>query len=84
MSARSYLKYIMVEGDAPIIFPVTLTHKDVAGKMDITSAGFVAIEANEDGDIFASAYGESISLDKRSLPETDSRIITEMLNEEDV
>ena len=47
------LKYIVINGSEMIIFPPTLQHKDVAGSMCVTSAGFI-----EGG----KCYGQSDSL----------------------
>lgn len=59
------LKYIVINGSEMIIFPPTLQHKDVAGSMCVTSAGFI-----EDG----KCYGQSDSLNISSK-ESDNRLL---------
>ena len=64
--------------NVPIIFPDCLTHTDVAnnygGKDNVVSAGFVQISSDSDGMNTYHAYGDSISLGKKS-EENDSYII---------
>lgn len=58
-------KYIIIDNFKPIIFDVTLQHKDIAGDFNVTSAGF--IENNI-------CFGRSDSLNIESK-ESDLRII---------
>jgi len=68
-------KYVMFDtfsGYVPIIFPPTLSHAELRNKFpnwDVVSAGFVQWE--EEG-IFA--YGDSVSLNKKSRPEDTNYI----------
>ena len=59
------LKYIVINGSEMILFPPTLQHKDVAGNMFVTSAGFI-----EGG----KCYGQSDSLNISSK-ESDNRLL---------
>lgn len=75
----SVAKYIIIDEREPVIFPDTMTHADVANALGgahlITSAGFVHIDWRG----AYSAYGESISLKKKSKPEEDSTLINRRL-----
>ena len=72
-------KYIIfadeVGGDTVIIFPITLQHGDVARmlRMDTVSAGFVYFTRTG-----VEAFGESLSLGKKSREE-DSALIAKQL-----
>ena len=58
-------KYIIIDNIKPVIFDITLQHSQIAGNLNITSAGFL-----ENGKCF----GRSDSLNIESKP-TDSYII---------
>lgn len=62
------LKYIIIDEIFPIIFSAALTHKDIATGMKATSAGFCF--RNLDG--YWQCYGESISLNLKSLGQADA------------
>lgn len=64
------MKYIIFENGEPVIFPDTLSHKEVAGNHPVKSAGFCTVETylNQFDDLraMATVWGESISLGKKS------------------
>lgn len=70
------MKYIIRAGGhglpCPVMFGDTENHNDIAYRLggEIISAGFVDL-----GDNGVQCYGESISLNIRSRPEIDSKII---------
>lgn len=72
------MKYIIFENGEPVIFPDTLSHREVAGNRPVRSAGFCAIETylNQFDDLraMATVWGESTSLGKKS-DEKDEDII---------
>jgi hypothetical protein len=77
-------KYICIEypgiGEAIIIFPEFLTHKDMARNnaacgCNIISAGFV--QENATGGLVC--YGDSVSLEIKSRPEIDTALVNRML-----
>lgn len=72
-------KYIICEGDTPVVFPEILQHADVArnlfGQRKISGAGFVYV--NSQGSY--SCYGESVSLKVKSRNEEDSKILNKYL-----
>lgn len=75
------MKYIMVDEIFPIIFQTYLVHKDIAHGVrsnPVTSAGFVQRDA--EGNYHC--YGESVSLNIKSNPEMDSKIINTFLKGE--
>ena len=86
-------KYIIVEypmgADTPYVFPVWEKHSDVAERMRalpdrVLSAGFVSFSAECDTGncpcaiVYVTAFGDSISLGKKSRPE-DSKLIAKAL-----
>ncbi len=77
----SEMKYIMIDDIFPIVFHSSHVHKDVAfgiRSQPVTSAGFVILDA--EGNYHC--YGESISLNIKSKPEMDSKIINRFLKGE--
>jgi hypothetical protein len=80
------IKYIIVDAgfgtEAPVLFSELLKHSEVANGRKVYGAGFVQIHAEEkDGEqvLVATCYGESTSLDIKSRPEEDSKIVTSQL-----
>lgn len=75
------MKYIIFDDNTAIIFANSTSHKDIADKKSVRSAGFCTIETyrNSFDDIRArvSCYGESISLGVKSN-ESDNKIIERM------
>lgn len=74
------LKYIIVDdglNEKPIIFSNLDQHNDIAYRLSWkpVSAGFVTMVNGQ-----AECYGESISLNIKSRPEEDSKIINRFLN----
>ena len=59
------LKYVVVENMYPIIFDPSLTHKDIASNLNVTSAGFI-----ENGKCYG--YSDSLNL---GISEKDEYII---------
>lgn len=81
------IKYIILDGRTPIIFPDHIGHDDMARgqRQRPTSAGFVSLIpiSQPDGKrsfINATVYGESISLDLQSQGDKDNLIIEKFLN----
>ena len=77
------VKYVIVGGSA-IVFSAAIQHKDMVGyNQKCEGAGFVRFRVSKDsyGEdvITAHCYGKSISLDIKSRPEEDSRIITSQI-----
>jgi hypothetical protein len=73
------IKYIRIEKDI-IIFPETIVHLDVArsfGRSNVISAGFISFDFNGKGE--HDCYGESTSLNLKSLPE-DTQLLRRQLN----
>jgi hypothetical protein len=72
-------KYIIADGNIPIVFAEVITHADMArnigAKSDqIVGAGFVYIQ--DDG---YKVYGESVSLQVKSRGADDERILNKYL-----
>lgn len=71
------LKYLIcsVRGtESAILFPGTFDHAEVAGKMNVLSAGVCQIGISENEEINVSTFGDSISLQKKPRPE-DAELI---------
>ena len=69
------MKYVMFEAgglEYPVLFPDFIKHNDIRQSIghEVISAGFVSV--GSDGNL--TAYGESVSLGKKSRPE-DSKIL---------
>ncbi len=64
------MKYIIVDNLFPVIFPIYISHKDIAQNQNITSAGFI----DYDGKV----YGFSDTLNLHSN-EKDQKIIDRVL-----
>ena len=75
-----YKKYIIVEC-FPVIFDPAIQHDDIARNLPykITSAGFMKIE-NVKEQLFIKCWGESNSLNIKSNPEDDKKIIQRFFN----
>ena len=71
------MKYIIFDDglDTAIVFDELLTHKDIAGGRAVKSAGFCRLNSVPSWPVW-DAYGESISLGKRSMA-GDSRLIAD-------
>ena len=63
-------KYIIINETKPIIFDITLCHKDIAGEQNVTSAGFV----DRDGTCFGLADSLGITSKK-----SDTKLIRTFL-----
>lgn len=77
------MKYIVVDNGSwidPYIFSEAVQHFEMASNIhgDVISAGFVYWTPNG-----LECYGESISLDVKSRPEEDSKMINKMLGASD-
>ena len=73
------MKYVVVDNglyDLPVIFPETVLHNEMAFKIGgmPLRAGFVKVR---DGEVIC--YGESISLDLKSDPVEDAKLISRFL-----
>jgi len=75
-------KYIIVQtsygGEEAIIFGELLTHKEVAGNLDVISAGFCQLA---DGGFTYSVWGSSVTLGIGSRKE-DSEILNRLFSED--
>jgi hypothetical protein len=72
------IKYIMQDGDTPILFPEWLTHSDVARSLgrDVISAGFCNVGGRDDyGNPLFHCYGKSVSMQLKSRGQQDSDIL---------
>lgn len=70
----SVMKYIVVdvtgEGVFPIVFPASLTHKEVArihraGQINVVAAGFCTLTSVEKGPAKAYGHSETLNLSSR-------------------
>ena len=82
------LKYIILDGVIPVIFPEGVEHSQIASgtNMEVTSAGFVSLvpissSKERPAKINATVSGESITLDKKSQGDKDNSIIERVLND---
>jgi len=75
------MKYVIVNEDTPILFPAMVDHNFFVQGLNVTSAGFVDIEARilpEGYELIVYVYGQSTTLKKHSRTE-DTEIIERML-----
>ena len=79
----SQLKYIVFSDIDFVIFPVGMTHSNVARSIPVVSAGFLHLKSIDNRIASAHCFGESTSLGIKSNPEKDSRIITGALRNGD-
>lgn len=71
------MKYIMTRY-SPIVFSDALNHRDVSSGWEVTSAGFVSVEWNEEEKKFNCVpYGESVSLGLK--PDTEDKLKLERM-----
>lgn len=72
-------KYVIVNGSA-IVFSAAIKHSEIASKEDVQGAGFVTFYSTDpDGEVKASAHGESFSLGVKSRGQIDSDIISRQI-----
>ena len=79
MSSK-YVRLIYKNNDIVFIFPKIVSHNEFVASLnvdrkDIISAGFASLFQNHKNNIVYKCFGNSTSLNKKSLPE-DSRIAT--------
>jgi hypothetical protein len=72
-------KYVITEDKVIIVFPELIQHSEFK-HFNPTSAGFISIGVNKQGNPSCSCYGESISLGLKSNPEEDTKIAKRQLN----
>lgn len=76
------MKYIILSDNTPIIFPDSVSHKNMANGRQVKSAGFCRIETrrNEYDDVVANVccWGNSDSLGINSQTMEDEKIIASM------
>jgi hypothetical protein len=72
-------KYVITEDRVIIVFPELMQHSEFK-RFNPTSAGFISIGVNKEGNPTCSCYGESISLGLTSNPEEDTQIAKRQLN----
>ncbi len=81
MDTAKYIVAEIVSGgvamETPIIFPSFIAHSDIAQNLKVISAGFVQFTPDqEDRDcVDVEAFGESVSLNLKSRPKKDARLI---------
>ena len=73
------MKYVMINDDKPIIFFDIQNHNEFIRMGNITSAGFISIRKDDNGNILCKVYGKSTSL-KLSPAEHDEEMINDLLN----
>ena len=71
------LKYIIVDGKNVIVFPETLNHSQFK-HLNPTSAGFIFFQQDANHVVTCKCYGESVTLNLKSL-EKDSQLATNQL-----
>lgn len=78
---KGEMKYIMIDGSFPVIFPDTVIHRDVAeGHLErVTSAGFVVIRFSPGEGVMVKTYGVSKSLGNIVPEPGDEEIIKKFL-----
>jgi len=74
------LKEFNSNNDIILIFPNVINHSEYVSKLgyssdDVISAGFIALNKTDKGNIVYKCYGESVSLRKKSIPEEDYYLI---------
>jgi len=84
MANSKYITYMGVFSDTIVIFDNNELHANIAAKMkltldDILSAGFLNIFIKDDNEIDVICYGESISLNKKSDPVSDTTMAQKAL-----
>jgi hypothetical protein len=72
-------KYVVTEDRIIIVFPELMQHSDFK-HFNPTSAGFISIGVNKEGNPTCSCYGKSVSLGLESNPEEDTKIAKRQLN----
>jgi hypothetical protein len=81
-----YLKYVVIDNamgvEVPIIFSHLEQHDHFLG-WHVISAGFVTIYPMDDF-LFAGCFGESVSLKIKSRGIEDEKLITRMMNNDDI
>ena len=87
MKEGKYIVYMDEEAgtEVPVLFPSFIKHSYIARGFDrVLSAGFFKLTTRlghgRSGGNQVTAYGESISLHKASVPERDSALIARLLN----
>ena len=76
-----YMKYIITKKyQAPILFSPVFSHNEIAERhVEILSAGFAQITA-DNRKVDVCCFGESISLNIKSNPEVDAKLIKKMID----
>ena len=77
MGSPREMKYVMLCGDIPILFPLQLNHADVSARFGVARAGLCRISVLQN-DTVVECYGRSQSLNVESCGE-DAKIIRQML-----
>ena len=72
-------KYVITEDKVIIVFPELIQHSEFK-HFNPTSAGFISIGVNKQGNPSCSCYGDSISLGLKSNPEKDTELAKKQLN----
>jgi hypothetical protein len=72
-------KYVVTEDGIIIVFPELIQHSDFK-HFNPTSAGFISIGVNKEGNPTCSCYGKSVSLGLESNPEEDTKLAKKQLN----
>ena len=76
------LKYVVFKDGRAVLFGDDTQHNQVGNKDNVASAGFCHISFDESECRYhVSCFGESISLDIKSDPDGDAKVISYMVNE---
>jgi len=76
------IKYIVIDFIAPVLMSIASQHSDFGRYKKVTSAGFCSVDQNVDtGKFEVHCWGESISLNIKSDPEHDARVIGNLFKE---
>jgi len=70
-------KYIRTSKNEIIVFTDLLVHSDFK-RFEPISAGFIIFGTNEDNDLVCTCYGESVSLELKSMAD-DSALATKQI-----
>lgn len=88
MDSINELKYIIIDGQYPVIFPACIYHKDMYALVSrsvpgpVTGAGYIRVLAGAGGVPNLDVFGESIGFGLKAR-ESDKRVILAALDQND-
>jgi hypothetical protein len=88
MDSINELKYIIIDGQYPVIFPACIYHRDMYALVSrsvpgpVTGAGYVRVSAGNNGVPNLEVFGESIGFNLKAR-ESDKRVILAALDQND-